>query len=712
MESNKKQLKKLVFSSHDRSNLNSDSSSFDIEFDQISDVSEFCLRKAYIPLSTSTFQESDEDRTLNINSVSGPTRLNNTSGTPYYFNFAYYKPPPVGGYGTLNNEGFRVRLDGLLIQKNTPQTPYSIALRIFNSVSESNNVSYLKTFALNEKINFATLAQNLQTYSSAQTSLSGYILSGLRWFDQWQTPFNTNLDAKNELSAQTIFSHPDQDDVGRDVIYFYNKSANQDFVINVGFYYWNSLTSKYDIPIDKATLSVNMNSISTKLSIGTYVYGFRPPGGSSNYDNEVIGFQPNTVYTNASLVTWLNSQVSFNRFGITFSKVQTGDIINLDKLVITSTANTGYRRIDPYNGDITIFKRLGFRYKSVSPNILFRNTDFIGPWENLNIPVPLEPINIYYEIICNYTIQVLYNTNYLWSDLINQPAFTKIAPGEKDPFTESVKINLDIVKDPNTPIVPGYYSVKMSSSDPLCQRLELRIEDKYRPFYVPTEGNYYYNLTSSVSQGLIFQPYITSFVQTLPEKKIWWNNPLPDEINVSFDTTIYYTEASLLSTIQLITSTTPNLIFSLVNHKLRIQNTSESKGYLLSRNDRLGIPEDITLPPITILTMKNDLDLSSLNDVVYVGLSIYSDGSNGVNRSISLSGSAGQPRPFRKNIIASIVNENDTNYGKYLVFKNDTDDWMKCGRSDYSSLHVDVYDSEYNILNLNGVTSHFSIIFR
>jgi len=712
MESNKKQLKKLVFSSHDRSNLNSDSSSFDIEFDQISDVSEFCLRKAYIPLSTSTFQEADEDRTFNINSIVNAPRLrNNSTSTPYYFNFAYYRPPPLFGYGTIpGTEGFRVRLDGLLIQKNAPQTSYSIALRIFNSVSESNNVSYLQTFTLNQSVNFATLASQLQTYCSTQTSLAGYILSGLRFCDQWQQPFNSNNDAKNEVGAQTIFSHPDQDDVGRDVIYFYNKSANQDFVINIGFYYWNSLTSKYDIPIDKGTLAVNMNSISTKLSIGTYVYGFRPPGGSSNYDVETIGFQSNTVYTNASLVAWLNSQVAFSRFGITFSKVQNGDIVNLDKLVITSTPNTGYRRIDPYNGDVTIFKRLGFRYKTLTnPAKLFKVTDFIGPWDSTP-PVPNENINIYYEIISTYIIQVMHNTTYLWSDLINQPSFTGGGLGEGDPGLTGFKINLEIVKDPNA-VNPGYYSVKMSSTDPLCQRIGLRIDDKYRATYVPTEGAYYYNLTSP-AQGLLFQPYLTNITQTTLEKNIWWPNPYPDEIYISFDTTIYYTEASLLSTIQLITSTTPNLIFSLVNHKLVIQNTSETKGYLIYRNDRLGIPEDINLPPLTTLTMKNDLDLSSLNDVVYVGLSIYSDGSNGVNRSISLSGSTGQPRPNRKNIVASIVNVNDTNYGKYLVFDNQTDDWMKCGRSDYSSLHVDVYDSEYNILNLNGVTSHFSIIFR
>lgn len=712
MQNEKRQLKKLVFSSHDRQNLSDDSSSFDIQFDQISDISQFILRKAYIPLSTSTFQQSDDDKQFNITSVSAPLRIRNTSQVTQYMNFAYYTPPPLYGYGTINpNEGFRVRLDGLMTQKNAPQTQYSIALRIFNTVSETNNVSYLQTFPLNTSITFETLASQLQTHCSNQTSLQGYILNGLRFCDQWQQPFNSNLDAKNELGEQSILSHPDQDDLGRDVIYFYNKNSNQDFIINVGFYYWNSLSSKYDIPIDKASVVVNMNSISTKNNIGTYIYGIRPPSSASNYDTEVIGFQTNTVYTNASLITWLNSQVAFNRFGITFSKVQIGGNVNLDKMVITSTPNTGYRRLDPIN-DVTIFRRLGFRYKSINPITLLKTTDFVGPWDN-SPPIPLENLNIYYEIRCNNVIQIFANQTNLWSDLITQGSFigTIAESGTGEADYQGLKINLEIVKDPNTPVVPNYFSVKMSSTDPNCQKIELRIDDNFRPVYVPTEGDYFYKATSP-NQGLIFQPYITNFVQTLAEKQIWWPNVFPDEIYVSFDTTVYYTESSLLSTIQLITTTTPNLIFSLVNHKLVIQNTSETKQYLISSNDRLGIPEDINLPFLTTLTMTHDIDLSSLNDVVYIGLSLYSDGSNGVNKNIRLTGTPNQPRPQRKNIVASIVNTNDTNYGKYLVFDNQTDDWMKCDRTDFSNIHVDVYDSEYNLLNLNGITTHFSIIFR
>jgi hypothetical protein len=281
-----------------------------------------------------------------------------------------------------------------------------------------------------------------------------------------------------------------------------------------------------------------------------------------------------------------------------------------------------------------------------------------------------------------------------------------------------MNINLEVINDPN-PINPGYYSLKMSSPDTSCRRLEMRLDQKLRQVYIPTEGDYFYKLaagvpssSSTVASGLLFQPYFTDSVQTTIEKNIWWPNPLPDLISVSFDTTTYYTEASLLSAIQVVSTLTPALTFSIINHKLRIQNTSESKSYSFEANDRLGIPIDIIVPPLSSKIMTHDLDLSSLNDVVYVGLSLYSDGSNGVNKNIRLTGTPGQPRPQRKNIVASIVNTNDTNYGKYLVFDNQTEDWMKCDRTDFSNIHVDVYDSEYNLLNLNGITTHFSIIFR
>ena len=725
MQNEKTQLKKLVFSSHDRQNLSDDSSSYDIQFDQISDVSQFILRKAYIPLSTSTFQVDDDDRNWEITSVVGETKIRNTSATPYYMNFAYYtRPLSTYGYGTFSPyEIIRPRIDGLYKSfASVPGTAGSVAFRIFNAVSDANNASYLQTWAPNNQISYGLLAQQLSIFCSQQTSLEGFILTDLKFKDNWINSYLTNTECQNQFGSQTIFSHPDEnDDPGRDVIYFYNTHATsaQNFNVNIGWYQYNTLNGAYDIPLDRSSLIVNMNAISVRNPSGHYLYGIRAPNQFCNYDQTLVSFF-STVYTNATLVAHLNSQIQ-SRFGITFSKTQVGDLVGLDKLNISSTPNTGYRKIDSVNGDVFAFRRLGFRYSAISPSLILRNTGSIGPWEDIVSTIqPLEPLNIYYEIRC-VSVQIPNNSNLVWSSLIQNEQVidvpTTAAPSERD--YNNFMINLKVVQDPQTPVLPGYYSLQMSSPDTRCRRLECLINEKSIQFYIP-DIDYYHKLapgvpsaSSTVAGGYIFQPFLTPpLSQTQPEKIIWWPNPLPELITVSFDTTTYYTEDSLLSTIQVVSTLTPALTFSIINHKLRIQNTSESKAYSFEANDRLGIPTDITVSPLTSKIMTHDLDLSSLNDVVYVGLSLYSDGSNGVNKNIRLTGTPGQPRPQRKNIVASIVNTNDTNYGKYLVFDNQTEDWMKCDRTDFSNIHVDVYDSEYNLLNLNGITTHFSIIFR
>jgi hypothetical protein len=724
-----KNIQKVVICSHDRLNENDDTSNFTVELgQQVEDISEFKLVSAMVPLSSYTFNKDDDDKTFKISTVEGAIRLRNTSGTPYYFNTAYYKEPPFFGYGTINaTEQIRVRLDGQFKQGLAGGQPESVALRIFNDVSEANGVSYLIVYGINSTVNYATIAQNLNTYCLSQTSIPGYKLDGLRFADNWQTPFTSNADAKNEFGAQTIFSHPDQDyDPGRDVIYFYNKNANQDFTISVGWFKFNSLNSKYDIPVQGASVFVNMNGISTKTSIGNYVYGIRPPGPNfSNYDAENIGFPTNVVMTNATLITWLNQQVSFNRFGINFSKVQTGDVVDLDRLVISSpNLNTGYRRIDPVNGDITIFKRLGFRYKSLSPKILFKDTDFIGPWENNQLLIqPLEPINIYYEIICNFSIQVLNNSNNLFSDLINQPSWTGNSPGEQDPGLQGFKINLDIVKDTNTPVVPDYYSIKMSSQDPLCKKLQLKITDKYIPFFTPSQGDYYYKVsgpvapeptqTSTVATGLIFQPYITSFSQDLAAKKVWWPNPLPSTTTISYRTDTMYTESQLLTDTQAITLLIPSLLFTIVEHKLKIQNTSETTPYLVSANERLGIPIDTIISPLSTYTAIELVDISSLNDVIYIALpDLYQDGKNSFNSFKSLTSDIKHQRPIHSSIVCSIWNNSDVQYGKYVSYNNQSDSYMRSTRKDLKTMRIMVLDSEYRIIDLNKKALHLELDFR
>ena len=731
-----KNIQKVVICSHDRLQENNDTSDFSVELgQQVTDITEFKLNQAIIPLSSYTFNKDDDDRTLDITTVERPARIRNTIvNTPYFLNFAYYTRPfnSGAGYGSFSpSEMLRVRNDGLFKQAMDAGQQGSIALRIFNSVSEANSASYLILYNLNSTKNYATIAQDLQNHCSATGALNGYDLRGLRFRDNWQTPYNENADAQNEFGAQTVFSHPDaSDDPGRDVIYFYNKNANQDFTVSIGWFYFNSATSKYDIPVPGGSIFVNMNGISTKTSIGHYIYGIRPPAesGWSNYKQKIIGFF-NTIYTNTSLVAHLNSQMS--DYDISWSKVQNGDIVNLDKLVLNPPAvlNTGYRRIDAVYGDVICFRRLGYKYTLGSNGLyILRNDGVIGPWENNMLTFqPTESINIYYEIKCAI-IQVqpantpnaypeigTSNGTHLFSDLIQQVQF-------KNPFSldyPNMNINLELVNDP-TASNAGYYSLKMSSPDTSCRRLELRIDDKLRQIYVPTEGDYFYklapgvpNTNSTVASGLLFQPYFTNSVQITVEKNIWWPNNLPSTTTVSFKTDTMYTETELLTDIQVVTALVPNLLFTLVEHKLKIQNTSENVGYIFSANERLGWPSDITIGPLSTYTASELIDVSSLNDVIYIALpDLYQDGKNSYNSFRNLSSDVKHQRPIISSIVCSIWNNADVQYGKYVSYKNDSDSWMRSTRKDLKTMKVQILDSEYRIIDLNQKAVHLELDFR
>jgi hypothetical protein len=725
-----KNIQKVCICSHDRLNENDDTSNFTVELgQQVKDITEFKLVSGMVPLSSYTFNQDDDDRTFSVTNVSNSIRIRNTGTEPIYFNFAYYtrslSPYGLGTFGPT--ELIRPRKDGLYVQSIQAGTPGSVALRLFNSVSEANNVSFISLHNFNFTVKYETLATALETFCSQQTSLDGFILSGLRFRDNWVSPFSENADAKNEFASQTMFSHPYQEDPGRDVMYFYNKTPNQTFNINVGWFGWNSSTSKYDIPISGASVTVNMNNICTRNPSGTNIYGIVPPVNFCNYKTELMGF-PSSVMTNQSLIDYLNSQMQ-TQYGITFSKTQVGDVAGVDQLAISNTGlQFGFRKIENVFSIPFPFKRLGYRIKSLNPTVLWGDGDSIGPWENnLTSIQPLEPMNIYYEVktlqinVLPYGVVLPDGStstgNYKLSDLMKQPNFDQtLRPYPLD--YPAIKVNLDVVVDPNA-INPSYYSLKMSSPDRNCRRLELSIDNKSRQFYVPT-FDYYYKLSgplnpfpfnnSTVADGLLFQPYYNP--PTTPDN-VWWNNPLPVTRTVTYSADTVYTESQLLTETQAITAQIPNLIFSVIEHKLKIQNTSESTAYLISANERLGIPVDVTLQPSSTYTAIELIDVSSLNDVIYISLpDLYQDGKNSYNSFKSLTSDQTHQRPIISSIVASLVNNSDVQYGKYVSYNNQADSWMRSTRKDLKTMKIQILDSEYRIIDLNKKAVHLEIDFR
>ena len=705
----KEPIKKLCISSNDRVNKSNDSSSFSCNFQEISNISKMIVRKAYLPLSSFTYaSESDPDLTLEYGTAPAPNgpRFVNPAGQTRYMNFRNTVIKPNGIHGTFNSgESIVVRKDSLFVSRFTPQTNNSVMLRIWNNWSEANNQSYQSFWPLGVSRYYSEICDDIRAFTNTNV-WSDFYMKDLRCKSNWKDPYKSNAEAQNSAGGSTTFITTETD-LDRDFIYFYQIGVNvqTNTVFNIGWYEWNSQTNKYDIEIPNCTLTnVNYSELNTKSPNGSKILTFRPPNSNSNYAREIVSFSTTTPYSEDSLVTYLNSIIEYNKFGMLFTKVAlaTGAPQYGNAIAITTPPQTGYRRISAYfpsdpNG--YAMRRLGFQYT-------LGETKY---WDDVE-PNVVAPIDLFLEEIC-FSVAIPSGTT-SWARFL-----TLFHEAETD---KQIKSNINIQMEleyiaPKTisTFVPNldFYAINMESGANNVQSLSVEIMAPVaRDVYFPA-NNGRYNIGQSVSGGLIpaigvpFYPYSIDF--TPIENVSFWPVRAPTYNVLQFDTGILYTEASLLAQIQTITTTTPTLNFSLINKKLVIGNTSESISYVFYNNARLGIYSEsgyITIPPLTSVKMPNNLDVSSNNDVIYLSLSCYQNGSNSINPD-------GTGRQLR-NIVCSIYNARDVNYGAYIEYTDDSSNWLETNCKDISHLQVDVYDTYFQPLDLNGVSTHFEIDFK
>lgn len=706
----KEPIKKLCISSNDRINKNDDSSSFSCNFQEIGQISKMIVRKAYLPLSSFTFSsETDPDLTFEYGrapAANGPT-IKNILGQERFFNFRNTIKKPAGiPYGAFNpGEAIVVRKDSLFMSKFTPQTNNSVMLRIWNAWSEANNQSYQSFWPLGVSRYYSEICDDIRAFTNTNV-WSDFYMKDLRCKSNWKDPYKSNAEAQNSAGGSTTFITTETD-LDRDFIYFYQTGVNVQTgtVFNIGWYEWNSATSKYDLPIPNCTVSnVNYSELNTKSPSGSKIFTMRPPNSNSNYAREIIAFSTNTPYTEDSLVTYLNSVIEYNKFGILFTKtpIATGAPQYGNTIAIQTPPQTGYRRIAPYIPDDPrgiAMRRLGFQY-TMGENKY---------WDDVE-PAAVAPIDIYLEEVC-FSVSITSGTT-TWAQFL-----TRFHEAQAD---KAIKINTPLQMEleyiaPKTlsTFVPdlNYYAINMESGADNILSLAVEVMAPVaRDVYFPA-NNGLYNIGQSINGGLIpaigfpFYPYRVDF--TILENQTMWAVRAPTYNILQFDTGVLYTEASMLAQIQTITTTTPDLVFSLVNRRLKIQNISESIGYAIYNNTRLGLYSEsgyFVLPPQSYFTTPHIIDVSSNNDVIYLSLSCYNAGSNSINPD-------GTSRQLR-NIVCSIYNSRDYNYGSYIEYTDDSSNWLETNATNLSSIKVDIYDIYWQPLILNGISTHFEIDFK
>ena len=712
-------VKKLMVCSHDRINEADDTSNFTVELsNQITDISEFCLRRAMVPLSSYTFNPDDDDRTFEASlapSSQGPKFVNATGSTKYInFMNQIKKINPAFAYGGFDqDEGITVRKDSVFKQGYAPGTANSIQLRIWNSWSEANGQSYIKTWPLNYTRYYTTIAADLYFFCQG-TVYPEFYLRDLRIQTNWENFYLNNPQCQNQAGDKITWLNPDDDyDPGRDVFYIYNVGNNPQTTtsINIGYYYWNPATNKYDVPMPRGSIeNLLLSEINVKNPNGNKIYTFRPNAENCNYDKETISFLTGS-YTNTSLITYLNANVPNARFQMTFSKVAVdgADPAKGEKIVITTPDNTGYRRITSADSANRTLYRLGLQ-NSVGP---------YSYWDNTEPNSTNTAINLYMEFIA-FSIPLAVGTT-TWPQFTS--AFTSALNNKNSSSIFQTQLDLEYITPTATSTyVPNtnYYAINVSSADSNIYGLFIEAFSATARNIFDPNNILSYNINLNLGTGLNpavgfpFFPYSTTF--TTPQNIQAWPNSIVVPKVITFSTKTIYTEATLLTAIQAMSGASyfPNLTFSIADHKLQVGNASEDTPYVLYNNERLGIYNSIgyvVIPPNTSMIMDGLIDISSLNDVVYIGLDIYQDGISSCNSFRKLTSSL-STRPKRSNLVASIWNSADTQYGKYIAYANDSDTWFKSSTKDLKSLHIEVYDQEYNLIDLNSLPVHLEIDFR
>lgn len=394
---------------------------------------------------------------------------------------------------------------------------------------------------------------------------------------------------------------------------------------------------------------------------------------------------------------------------MTFSKVAVdgGDAAKGEKLVIATPPNTGYRRIQISDSTKKTLYRLGLQ----------NSVGAYSYWDDTEPNATNVAIDLYLEYQA-FSVALNPGTT-TWQQFLT--AFQTAVNNKNTLSNINIQMGLQYVSPSSiSTYVPNttYYAININSTDNNIYLLGLEANSATaRDIYI---NSAVYNITSSLDTSLVpsvgfpFYPYSLSY--TTPQNVVAW--PIlanPTIYTVNFKTNVIYTIDTLLTDIQTMTTLIPALAFSIVNDKLQVGN-SGAVPYVLYNNERLGIYNPagyVVIPEETSMIVSNELiDISSLNDVIYIGCNIYQDSSNSCNRYRNLTSSPNESRPIRNNLICSIWNNADIQFGKYISYTNDSDTWLRSNVKDLKGLHVYVYDSEFNIIDLNKKAVHLEIDFR
>jgi len=684
---------KVTICSHDRANPNSDTSDFTVNIEQIPNVKKFCLRHAFLPLSSYTFETGDADATLRVEnlginpegsfSIGGETSIwVNGFVIPNGSSFDSTQTFPPGGASSQMEVGttfFKLPAGyKIMMYSQLDREP----LKLFSDIPGLSNATASDVFlsqlevitALNTKLDAVCrgiLGANYNLYVTVHASTYSY------------APYNLEL---YNLDTSNI-------DTRKPFLYSVWGLPN-DQILPTGIFQDFDL---YIAPIaDTSANRVPICTFSNKYQDGQrQTVDCEQPSGFMQTHIFTRTLTAGQVYTRNTLLTMLNTVFT----EVTFS--YTGSTTNVLRIDNTST------QPDWSKGTLTAFQNLTLGFTDAATlggyNVDFTERLTVAPSAidlgvgieyfsykvsesvvNAQVAPFVRTVNL---VLANHGIE--FKAGLRYSDISPRLNINALSVSLDDTYSISPNCVYGFRLKENT----ATYAAAYLSNSPL----NVNVFTPPQTFYDLYSGFAYFANPNcyAVSQ--------TGYLQSLPTSTIA-TFPFPvDEILQIADI------QAVLNTLTLgLTATIP------LDKNVVVFSNSSARTFRIYPNHKLGIYDTTSADQsiyirgvVSNVAMTHPVDLTSRNMCMSIALSLYHDGRTATGLGSALDN--GVPRPIRRNIVATVYNGSSVNYGQMISYSNPSDTWLPSYYRNISSISVQIFNDKLQPINLKKQNVHLEI---
>ena len=683
---------KVTVCSHDRVNPNSDTSDFTVNIEQIPNVKKFCLRHALLPLSAYTFETGDPDSTLRVENLGvNPNGLFEIGGESTIWCNGFVIPtsagfdptqtfPPGGANSQLSIATTFYTLPAgqkIMMYSQLDREPLKLFSDIPGLINNTANDVYLSSLevitALNAKLDAVCrgiLGANYNQYVTIHASNYSY------------PPFNLEL---YDVDVSNI-------DTRKPFLYSVWGLPN-DQVLPIGIFMDFDL---FIAPIaDTSANRVQICTFSNKYVDGRkQTVDCEQPVGFLQTNVFQRTLTAGVVYNRTSLLAMLNGLFTEQLF----SYVGSTNVLT----VATDTTDPAWSK-----GTLSVFANPVLGFTAVS-TVSAYNIDFTNKSAVAQTAIDLAPAIEYFSIkvssdVASAKVDVLERTVNLALQPYGIQFKTKLRYSDVSP---RLNINaLSVSQDATYSVSPNYvYGFRLQSNTASFASAELS-GSAISTTAFPDPATFYANNTGfSYNAGAnAWAVSQFGYSQSLPTSTIaTYQFPVDETLQVA-------DIQAVLNTLTLgLTATIP------LDKNVVVFSNSSARTFRIYPNHRLGIFTTTTTDQsiyiagnVSNVAMIQPIDLSARNMCMSIGLSIYHDGRTATGLGSILDG--GIPRPIRRNIVATVYNASQVNYGEMIQYSNPSDTWLPSYYSNISSIGVQIFNDKLQPINLHQKNLHLEI---